>query len=54
VRPLIESGALVNLAPQTELRVSLYWHCWNIDSAVLAALTAAVSAAAAGALKREG
>ena len=54
VRPLIESGALINLAPQTELRVSLYWHCWNIDSALLAALTTAVSAAAAGALKQTG
>jgi LysR family transcriptional regulator (chromosome initiation inhibitor) len=51
VRPLLASGDLVNLAPQTELSVNLYWHCWNLDSAALASLTAAISAAATGALK---
>ncbi len=41
-RPLIESGQLINLLPDTALPVSLYWHCWNLDSAVLSALTASV------------
>ena len=47
VRGLLESGALVNLAPKVLLPVSLYWHCWNLNSDVIDRLTAALSQAAA-------
>ena len=52
VRPLLASGQLINLAPAKTLPVNLYWHCWNLDSAVLNALTAAIIAAAASALDK--
>jgi LysR family transcriptional regulator (chromosome initiation inhibitor) len=50
VAALLESGALVNLAPAITLPVDLYWHCWNLDSDVIDRLTAALAAAAALAL----
>ena len=50
VRTLLESGALVNLAPAVRLPVDLYWHCWNLNSAVIDRLTAALGSAAAQAL----
>lgn len=51
VRPMLEDGRLTNLAPASALQVSLYWHCWNLDSAVLNSLTAAVIAEAGRSLK---
>ena len=51
VRSLLDSGALVNLAPQVSLPINLYWHCWNLDSVVIDRLTSALSGAAAVALK---
>jgi LysR family transcriptional regulator (chromosome initiation inhibitor) len=36
--------------PGRSLPVALYWHCWNLESAVLDALTRALKAAAAQAL----
>ncbi len=51
VQSLLASGELVNLAPQVTLPVNLYWHCWNLDSVVIDRLTAALSSAAAAALK---
>jgi len=53
VRPLLANGELVNLAPDATLRVNLYWHCWNLDSAVLHSLSSAVISAAARSLKQE-
>jgi LysR family transcriptional regulator (chromosome initiation inhibitor) len=50
VRPLLASGQLINLASSQVLPVNLYWHCWNLDSAVLNTLTTAIIAAAAQAL----
>ncbi|WP_263772743.1 LysR family transcriptional regulator ArgP [Propionivibrio soli] len=47
VRTELESGELVNLVPNSPLPLGLYWHCWNLDSAVLNALSAAVVDAAA-------
>ena len=47
VRPELASGKVVNLAPGTSLSVNLYWHCWNLDSAVLNSLSAAVVSTAA-------
>ena len=46
VRGLIERGRLVNAAPQHQQKVALYWHCWNLQSDVLDALTQALSEAA--------
>ena len=42
VQSLLASGELVNLAPQCSLPVRLYWHCWNLDSAVIDRLTRAL------------
>ena len=47
VRELLASGEFVNLAPRQRLGVALYWHCWNLSSDVLDALTTALTAAAA-------
>ena len=46
VRPLLESGQLINLAPDAVLPINLYWHCWNLESPLLDALTGAITAAA--------
>lgn len=50
-RPMLEDGRLINLAPASALQISLYWHCWNLDSAVLNSLTSAVIAEAGRSLK---
>lgn len=50
VRPWLDSGQLVDLAPETRVPVALYWHCWNLDSPLLDRLTRAVIAAANAAL----
>ena len=47
---LIDQGLLVNLAPDCVLPIQLYWHCWNLESEVLDALTAALTESAALAL----
>ncbi len=47
---LIEQGQLVDLAPAHTLRIALFWHCWNLESEVLDALTQALSLAAGKAL----
>ncbi|GGQ60166.1 LysR family transcriptional regulator ArgP [Couchioplanes azureus] len=47
----IAAGRLVDLAGGHHLDVPLYWQYWRLESAVLSALTAAVRAAAAGALR---
>ena len=52
VGPLISAGQLIRLAPSSVLNVSLYWHCWNLDSAVLHSLSAAVIAAATRSLQQ--
>ena len=50
VRGLVAQGELVNVAPDTSVHVQLYWHCWNLESAVLDQLTAALTQAASEAL----
>jgi len=47
---LIAQGLLVNLTPACVLPIQLYWHCWNLESEVLDALTAALTQSAALAL----
>jgi LysR family transcriptional regulator (chromosome initiation inhibitor) len=44
---LIDQGLLINLAPACTLPIPLYWHCWNLESEVLDALTAALRQSAA-------
>lgn len=51
VRDHLKNGCLVDIAPGHALPVELYWHCWNLDSAVLDALTTALTVAATQALK---
>ena len=43
---LLDRGLLVNLAPACVLPIELYWHCWNLESDVLDALTAALTRSA--------
>ncbi|WP_191875546.1 LysR family transcriptional regulator ArgP [Streptomyces filipinensis] len=50
--PLLADGRLVLLAPGTWMDVTLYWQQWKLDSPALAALAEAVTATAAGALRR--
>jgi len=47
---LIDQNQLVNLAPSYTLPIQLYWHCWNLESEVLDALTAALKQSAAQSL----
>ncbi len=47
---LIDQGLLVNVAPASTLPIQLYWHCWNLQSEVLDALTAALKQSAAASL----
>ena len=44
---LMQQGALVDVAPGHSLPIQLYWHCWNLESDVLDALTSAIKGAAA-------
>jgi LysR family transcriptional regulator (chromosome initiation inhibitor) len=51
VREALDRGELVRLLPQHRLGVTLYWHCWNLQSDVLQALTDALREAAARTLQ---
>ena len=46
-----ESGALVVIEAGAHIDVPLYWQRWNLQSPVLAALSATVASAASGALR---
>ena len=50
VREHLRDGRLVDIAPGHALPVELYWHCWNLDSVVLDALSSALTSAATAAL----
>ena len=50
VKDQIDRGELVNLTPDFSLPVSLYWHCWNLDSDVIDRLTQALAQGASQAL----
>ncbi len=50
VRTHIDDGSLVDLSPGNSLPIALYWHCWNLESAVLHSLTDALIAGAGAAL----
>lgn len=51
-REHIAVGRLVNIAPNKVLPIQLYWHCWNLESDVLDALTTALLDAAAVSLPK--
>ena len=51
VRNQIAQGQIVNVAPAYALPIQLYWHCWNLESDVLDALSAALMHSAAASLK---
>ncbi len=42
----IDAGRLVNICPSYALPIALYWHCWNLQSDVLDALSKALVASA--------
>jgi len=46
VRGLLAQATLVDVSPSTRVPVQLYWHCWNLESALLDQLTTALSEAA--------
>jgi LysR family transcriptional regulator (chromosome initiation inhibitor) len=50
IRGLLQEGRLVNVAPGRSVPIQLYWHCWNLESEVLDAMSAALTAAAQAAL----
>jgi LysR family transcriptional regulator (chromosome initiation inhibitor) len=50
VRGLMQQGQLVDAANGHTVAVQLYWHCWNLQSDVLDALTGAIGSAAQAAL----
>jgi len=50
-RGLLAQGQLVDVAPEHRLVVQLHWHCWNLASEVLDALSLALTQAARGALR---
>ncbi|GKS76160.1 LysR family transcriptional regulator ArgP [Acidovorax sp. SUPP950] len=47
VRGALADGSLVDLAPGHSLPIQLYWHCWNLESEVLDALSEALTRTAA-------
>jgi LysR family transcriptional regulator (chromosome initiation inhibitor) len=49
--PLFKAGRLVQLAPERPVDVPLYWQQWKLDSPALVAVTEAVTATAAEALR---
>ena len=50
VRGMVEQGHLVEVGNGHRMQVQLFWHCWNLESEVLDALTAAITRAARAAL----
>src|SRR5438105_6519468 len=50
VRGLMQEGRLVDVAPGHAVPVQLFWHCWNLQSEVLDALSEALTRAAAQSL----
>jgi LysR family transcriptional regulator (chromosome initiation inhibitor) len=47
---LLQGGQLVNIAAGHSLDITLYWHCWNLESQVLDGLSAALVAGAKASL----
>ncbi len=45
-RELTASGTLVEIIPDQSISVRLFWHCWNLESELLQALTGCVRSGA--------
>jgi len=41
-QPLVAADQIVDLAPGSSVPVALYWHCWNLESRLLKALSQAL------------
>ena len=52
VRPALQAGRLIDLAPDKPIDVMLYWQCWRLNVASIRELTRAVQAAAAAELRQ--
>jgi LysR family transcriptional regulator (chromosome initiation inhibitor) len=52
VQPLLDAGELVNVAPHHQQAVALFWHCWNLESEVLDALSHTIKQEASRALRQ--
>lgn len=50
VHDLIQQGTLTRLLPGCSVEISLYWHCWGLESDLLQILTKALTQYAASAL----
>ena len=47
MRDALAQGLMVDVSPGHTLPIQLYWHCWNLESEVLEALTQALTEASA-------
>lgn len=50
VRPYLEDGSVVRLAPRRHLNVPLRWQCWRVETPILSKLSALVLSSARKAL----
>jgi LysR family transcriptional regulator (chromosome initiation inhibitor) len=50
--PLLARGELLDLGPEFAVEVALHWHCWNIESRLLATFGEALLAHAGRTLAR--
>lgn len=50
--PLLETGQLRELLPGCTIEVGLYWHCWNLKSALLEQFSQHLARQAGGCLKQ--
>ena len=46
VQAALDSGDLVDVAPGHALPIALFWHCWNLESRVLARVSHALQSKA--------
>lgn len=35
VKPLLETGKMIDVVPEHQFPIKLYWHCWNLKSKLL-------------------
>lgn len=52
VQPLLDTGELLNVLPHHTQAVALFWHCWNLESEVLDALSQTIQHEAQRSLRR--
>jgi LysR family transcriptional regulator (chromosome initiation inhibitor) len=42
VQPALDAGELIDVATGHALSIALFWHCWNLESRVLARVSQAL------------